>query len=110
MVNADDPDREGQLLVDEVLEHFAYKGPVARIWLASLDDRSVRKALDSLDNAAYAPLRDAARARSQADWLIGINATRAMTIAGRETGRNGVLSLGRVQTPTLALVVARDRK
>ena len=111
VVNAGDPDREGQLLVDEVLEHFAYKGPVARIWLASLDDRSVRKALDSItDNAAYAPLRDAARARSQADWLIGINATRAMTFAGRETGRSGVLSLGGVQTPTLALVVARDRE
>lgn len=110
VVNAGDPDREGQLLVDEVLEHFAYKGPVARIWLASLDGRSVQKALDGItDNAKYAPMRDAARARQQADWLIGMNATRAMTIMGRETGRGGdVLSLGRVQTPTLALVVARD--
>ena len=112
VVNAGDPDREGQLLVDEVLEHFSYKGPVFRIWLASLDDRSVKKALDGItDNAKHAPLRDAARARSQADWLIGMNATRAMTIMGRETGRGGeVLSLGRVQTPTLALVVGRDRE
>ena len=110
VVNAGDPDREGQLLIDEVLEHFAYKGPVSRIWLASLDDRSVQKALEGItDNAKYAPLRDAARARSQADWLIGMNATRAMTIAGRESGRGEVLSLGRVQTPTLALVVSRDR-
>ncbi|MDL2268119.1 DNA topoisomerase 3, partial [Desulfovibrio sp. OttesenSCG-928-G15] len=112
VVNAGDPDREGQLLIDEVLEHFGYKGPVERIWLASLDDCSVKKALDGMtDNAKYAPLRDSARARMQADWLIGMNATRAMTIMGRETGRGGeVLSLGRVQTPTLALVVARDRE
>lgn len=112
VVNAGDPDREGQLLVDEVLEHFAYKGPVSRIWLASLDDSSVKKALGGItDNAGYASLRDSARARQQADWLIGMNATRAMTIMGRETGRGGeVLSLGRVQTPTLALVVSRDRE
>ena len=108
-VNAGDPDREGQLLVDEVLEHFSYKGKVQRIWLASLDEVSVKQALANLtDNARYAPLRDAARARSRADWLAGINATRALTIKGRADGRSDVLSLGRVQTPTLALVVARD--
>ena len=111
VVNGGDPDREGQLLVDEVLEHFGYRGPVARIWLPSLDDKSVRIALNDIrDNAPYAPLRDAARARSLADWLVGINATRAMTIKGREDGRGEVLSLGRVQTPALALVVARDRE
>ena len=112
VVHAGDPDREGQLLVDEVLEHFHYTGPVQRIWLASLDSLSVQKALSTLkDNSNYANLRDAARARSQADWLIGMNATRAMTIFGWETGHNdGVLSLGRVQTPTLALVVQRDRE
>ena len=112
VVNTGDPDREGQLLVDEVLEHFRYTGPVQRIWLASLDSRSIQKALATLkDNRDYANLRDAARARSQADWLIGMNASRAMTIFGRETGHtDGVLSLGRVQTPTLALVVQRDRE
>lgn len=111
VVNAGDPDREGQLLVDEVLEHFSYHGPVARIWLPSLDDKSVRIALNGIrDNAPYAPLRDAARARSLADWLVGINATRAMTIKRRESGHSETLSLGRVQTPTLALVVARDRE
>ena len=111
VVNAGDPDREGQLLVDEVLEHFGYCGPVARIWLPSLDDKSVHIALNGIrDNAPYAPLRDAARARSLADWLVGINATRALTIKGRDNGRSEVLSLGRVQTPTLALVVARDRE
>ena len=111
VVNTGDPDREGQLLVDEVLEHFRYTGPVQRIWLASLDSRSIQKALATLkDNRDYANLRDSARARSQADWLIGMNATRAMTLRGRESGRDGVLSMGRVQTPSLALVVNRDRE
>lgn len=109
VVNAGDPDREGQLLVDEVLEYFNWKGPVERIWLASLDDRSVKKALASIkDNAQYAPLRDSALARSRADWLIGINATRALSIRAKTQGKFELLSLGRVQTPTLALVVARD--
>ena len=70
-----------------------------------------KKALATLkDNRDYANLRDSARARSQADWLIGMNATRAMTLRGRESGRDGVLSMGRVQTPSLALVVNRDRE
>ena len=111
VVNAGDPDREGQLIVDEVLEHFSYSGSVQRIWLASLDSRSIQKALATLkDNRDYANIRDSARARSQADWLIGMNATRAMTLRGRESGGEGVLSIGRVQTPTLALLVNRDRE
>lgn len=111
VVNAGDPDREGQLLVDEVLEHFGYQGMVERIWLASLDARSVARALaDLADNGKYAPLRDAARARSQADWLIGMNATRALTNMGRDAGIFDTLSLGRVQTPVLNLVVTRDRE
>ena len=109
VVNAGDPDREGQLLVDELLTD--YTGPVERLWLASLDARSVAKALSSMkDNREYAPLRDAALARSLADWLVGLNATRAMTLLGRDAEYTGVLSLGRVQTPTLALVVARDQE
>lgn len=111
VVNAGDPDREGQLLVDEVLDYFNYRGSAERIWLASLDARSVAKALATLtDNKKHAPLRDAALARSRADWIVGMNATRAMSILGRECGRKGVLSLGRVQTPTLALIVMRDRE
>ena len=110
-MNAGDPDREGQLLVDEVLEHFSYKGKVQRIWLASLDDASVKKAIDGIsDNSKFHNLRDSAIARARADWLFGINATRAMTIKGRGSGRPDVLSIGRVQTPTLALVVARDNE
>ena len=109
VVNAGDPDREGQLLVDEVLEYHDYTGSCERIWLAALDDKSVKKALASMTgNNDYTGLRDAARARSQADWLVGMNCTRAMTLKGRDAGSQGVLSLGRVQTPTLALVVNRD--
>lgn len=110
VVNAGDPDREGQVLVDEVLEHFNYRGPVLRIWLNDgLTPQAVQRALPQIkDNRDMAPLRDSARARSRADWLIGLNATRAMTIIGRAAGRQGVLPLGRVQTPTLALVADRD--
>lgn len=106
VVNAGDPDREGQLLVDEILEAMRWKGPTKRIWLAALDPASVQKALASLkDNAAYRPLRDAAEARGRADWLVGMNLTRAYTL---KSNGAGVLSVGRVQTPTLALVVRRD--
>lgn len=109
VVNAGDPDREGQLLIDEILEHFKFKGKVKRLWLASLDTASVAKALSAIKpNEGYAPMRDAARARSRADWLIGMNATRAMTLFGRSCGCTDTLSLGRVQTPTLSLVVERD--
>lgn len=109
VVNAGDPDREGQLLVDEILEHLVSCHPVKRIWLAALDEKSVRKALADLrDNADYQNLKASAVARQRGDWLVGMNLTRAYTLAGRKTGYDGVLSIGRVQTPTLALVVNRD--
>ena len=106
VVNAGDPDREGQLLVDEILEAMKWKGPTKRIWLAALDPASVQKALGNLkDNSTYKPLRDAAEARGRADWLVGMNLTRAYTL---KSNGQGVVSVGRVQTPTLALVVRRD--
>ncbi len=106
VVNAGDPDREGQLLVDEILEAMKWKGPTRRIWLAALDPASVQKALANLkDNASYRPLRDAAEARGRADWLVGMNLTRAYTL---KSNNAGVVSVGRVQTPTLGLVVKRD--
>ncbi|MGE4269178.1 MAG: DNA topoisomerase 3 [Acidithiobacillus sp.] len=108
VVNAGDPDREGQLLVDEILEELGWKGPTQRIWLAALDEQSVKKALANLkDNREYQKLCNAAKARSRADWLMGMNLTRAYTL--RNSG-SGVVSVGRVQTPTLGLVVARDEK
>lgn len=110
VVNCGDPDREGQVLVDEVLEHFGYRGPVQRLWLDDgLTPQAVRKALGKMrDNRELAPLRDAARARSRADWLVGMNGSRAMTLKAREAGLQGTLPIGRVKTPTLALVVGRD--
>ncbi len=111
VVNAGDPDREGQLLVDEVLEYLGWKGPCERIWLAALDPENVAKALANLaDNKKYTGYRDAADSRRTVDWLGGINLTRAMTLFGRGLGMDGVLSLGRVQTPTLRIVVDRDRE
>jgi DNA topoisomerase-3 len=109
VVNAGDPDREGQLLVDELLEYLGSKKPVKRLWLSSLDEVSVTKALSDLrDNSDYANLKLSAEARQRSDWLVGMNLTRAYTLAGQASGFNNVLSVGRVQTPTLALVVARD--
>ena len=109
VVNAGDPDREGQLLVDEILEAMKWKGPTLRIWLAALDPASVQKALADLkDNTFYKPLRDAAEARARADWLTGMNLTRCYTLKSNGQGVQGVVSVGRVQTPTLALVVRRD--
>jgi DNA topoisomerase-3 len=111
IVNAGDPDREGQLLVDEVLEHFDNHKPVKRLWLAAQDSGSVRKALDGIsDNAKFQPLKNMALARARADWLVGMNLTRAYTVKNKMAGGEGVQSVGRVQTPTLALVVARDRE
>lgn len=110
-VNAADFDREGQLLVDELLELVDYPGKVLRIQTKALDRTSLGRELGRLrPNEEFAGLRDAARARSQLDWLAGMNLTRAMTLVGRRAGATGVLSLGRVQTPTLALVVARDEE
>ena len=104
VVNAGDPDREGQLLIDEILDHFAWRGNTERVWLAALDDASVDKSITSLrDNAAMQNLRRAAESRSRADWLVGMNLSRAYSIKN-----NGILSIGRVQTPTMALVVHRD--
>ena len=105
VVNAGDPDREGQLLVDEVLEHFRARQPVERFWVSAVDPASIRKGLAKLgDNCSYAGMRDAARGRSRADWLLGMNLSRAYTLAGGD----GLLAVGRVQTPTLFMVARRD--
>ena len=111
VVNAGDPDREGQLLVDEVLEYLNYKGQTQRIFLPALDPKTVAKGLANLeDNLKYRSWRDAAATRRHLDWLGGINMSRAMTIFGHSIGLDGVLSLGRVQTPTLRIVVERERQ
>ena len=108
IVNAGDPDREGQLLVDEVLDYVGNKKPVQRILLNALDEKSVRQSLNDLrDNADFQGMKNAALGRSRADWLIGMNLSRAYTIRARQVGYEGV-SVGRVMTPTMALVVRRE--
>ncbi|MGL4352607.1 MAG: DNA topoisomerase III [Aeromonas popoffii] len=111
VVNAGDPDREGQLLVDEVIDFLGYPKtrPVQRCLISDLNPPAVRRALDKLrDNKEFVPLAVSALARSRADWLYGINMTRAYTLLGRKGGCSELLSVGRVQTPLLGLVVRRD--
>ncbi|GHV40462.1 DNA topoisomerase 3 [Synergistales bacterium] len=109
VVNAGDPDREGQLLVDEFLDFFGWKGKTLRLLLKDLTPEAIRKSFEGMkDNAAFQGLKNAAIARQRADWIVGMNATRYFTIAARGVGHDGVLSIGRVQTPTLGLVVRRD--
>ena len=109
VVHAGDPDREGQLLVDEVLYFLHYTGPVERLLIRDLSPDAVRRQLGALEpNAKYRPLYESALARQRADWLYGMNMTRLYTLLGRAAGYDGVLSVGRVQTPLLGLIVARD--
>lgn len=108
IVHAGDPDDEGQLLVDEVLEYFGNTAPVKRILINDLNANAARKALGNLrDNREFFGLYQKALARSIGDQLYGFNMTRACTLAGREKGVKGVLSVGRVQTPILGLIVNR---
>ncbi|QDE31737.1 DNA topoisomerase III [Shewanella polaris] len=113
IINAGDPDREGQLLVDEVIAYLGVKGDklnqVQRLLISDLNPQAVKRALGQLrSNREFIPLSTSALARSRADWLYGMNMTRAYTIQGRKVGYQGVLSVGRVQTPLLGLVVRRD--
>lgn len=109
VVHAGDPDREGQLLVDEVLEHFRYTGRVQRFWVSAQDSASIRKGLTNLrDNETFDGMRLAALGRSMADWLLGMNLSRAYTLAQQAQGKKELIAVGRVQTPTLALVAKRD--
>lgn len=109
VVNAGDPDREGQLIVDEMLTDCKVAVPVKRLWLHGMDDVTIKRAIASLkDNKDYEPMGRAALARSKADWLVGMNLSPAFTLAAQKNGFSGTLSVGRVQTPTLGMVVARD--
>jgi DNA topoisomerase-3 len=105
-----DADREGESIAREVMERGGWKGPVTRLWLSALDDKSIQKALDNrLPGEQTENLYKAASARSKADWLVGMNLSRLYTLSARQLGHEGVMSVGRVQTPTLKLVVDRDR-
>ena len=113
LVHAGDPDREGQLLVDEVINFLgvtgAKKNTIQRCLINDLNPSAVKQSLSKLrSNREFIPLSTSALARSRADWLYGINLTRAYTLQGQKVGYKGVLSVGRVQTPLLGLVVRRD--
>ncbi len=111
IIHAGDPDREGQLLVDEVLEFVGNRKPVKRLLLNALDEKSVRAALADLrDNNDFAGLMLAALARQRADWLIGMNVTRLATLCAQVRGYGETFPVGRVKTPTLSLVVRRERE
>lgn len=111
LVIATDADREGEMIAREIIELCGYRGPIQRLWLSALNEASIRKALGALKPSAETlPLYYSALARSRADWLIGMNLSRLFTVLGRQAGYQGVLSVGRVQTPTLRLVVDRDRE
>ncbi|VBB06766.1 dna topoisomerase type ia [Lucifera butyrica] len=111
IVHAGDPDREGQLLIDEVLDYVGNEKPVRRVLLQALDEKSIKKAVANLrDNRDFYNLKQSALARARADWLIGMNLSRAYTLAAQRAGHDMTLPVGRVKTPTLALVVRRERE
>jgi len=115
IVHAGDPDREGQLLVDEVLDYCKVsqtkKQNAQRLLINDLNLPAVKRAISSMrSNRDFIPLSVSALARSRADWLYGMNMSRAYTLLGQKAGYQGVLSVGRVQTPVLGLVVRRDEE
>jgi DNA topoisomerase-3 len=110
VVNACDAGREGELIFAYIYETSGVDKPVERLWISSLTKTAIKEGFEQLrPGEQLRSLEAAARSRSEADWLVGMNATRAATIRGR-AWVGGVVSLGRVQTPTLALLVKRERE
>jgi DNA topoisomerase III len=111
IINACDAGREGELIFRYIIQYAGTKKPIKRLWLQSMTTEAIRDGFARLrSDAEMQPLASAARSRNEADWLVGINATRAFTL--RLSGGRGstVTSLGRVQTPTLAIIVERENK
>jgi DNA topoisomerase-3 len=115
LINACDAGREGELIF-RLIEQYAGGAkplgkPVNRLWLQSMTPQAIRDGFTKLrSNAQMQPLADAARCRSEADWLVGINGTRAMTAFNSRDGGFFLTTVGRVQTPTLSVVVEREEK
>ncbi|MDC9597979.1 DNA topoisomerase III [Xenorhabdus anantnagensis] len=110
VIIATDADREGEVIARELLEYCHFTGAVRRLWLSALDETSIRQALAAvLPGEQTEALYQAGLGRARADWLTGINLTRLYTLKAQALGFGEVLSIGRVQTPTLALVVSRDK-
>ena len=115
LVNACDAGREGELIF-RLIEQYAFDGkraakPVQRLWLQSMTPQAIREGFEHLrSDAQMQGLADAARSRSEADWLVGINGTRALTAFNSREGGFSLTTVGRVQTPTLAIVVKREEE
>jgi DNA topoisomerase-3 len=111
LINACDAGREGELIFRYIVQHAKAKQPIQRLWLQSMTPASIRDGFAHLrDDRQMQPLADAAVCRSESDWLVGINGTRAMTAFNSKTGGFHLTTVGRVQTPTLTIVVEREEK
>ena len=111
LINACDAGREGELIFRYIVQHARIKKPIERLWLQSMTPQSIRDGFDNLRaDRELLPLADAAKCRSEADWLVGINGTRAMTAFNSKEGGFYLTTVGRVQTPTLAILVEREEK
>ncbi len=111
LINACDAGREGELIFRLIAQHAKAKQPVQRLWLQSMTQGAIREGFTRLrSDQQMHPLADAAKSRSEADWLIGINGTRAMTAFNSKGGGFFLTTVGRVQTPTLSIVVEREEK
>jgi len=111
LINACDAGREGELIFRYIVKHAKAKQPIKRLWLQSMTPASIRDGFAALrDDRAMLPLADAAVCRSESDWLVGINGTRAMTAFNSKSGGFHLTTVGRVQTPTLAILVEREER
>src|SRR6185369_11759365 len=111
IVNACDAGREGELIFRYIAQYAKTKKPIERLWLQSMTQSAIRDGFDSLrQDRDLLALADAAKSRSEADWLVGINGTRAMTAFNSKEGGFYLTTVGRVQTPTLAILVEREEK
>jgi DNA topoisomerase-3 len=111
LINACDAGREGELIFRYLVQHARAKKPIERLWLQSMTQQSIRDGFSKLrPDKEMLPLADAAKSRSEADWLVGINGTRAMTAFNSKEGGFYLTTVGRVQTPTLAIMVEREDK
>jgi len=111
IVNACDAGREGELIFRYIVQYAKTRKPVERLWLQSMTQSAIREGFAGLRrDRELLPLADAAKSRSEADWLVGINGTRAMTAFNSREGGFHLTTVGRVQTPTLAILVEREEK
>ena len=111
VINACDAGREGELIFHNIRRHFGFKQPVRRLWLQSMIPKAIREGFENLlPEERMRPLQAAAVSRDESDWLVGINSTRALTALNSPKGSFNLTTVGRVQTPTLSLIVERERQ